>query len=108
MNIPASPSVGRKEKKALGGGTVSTFLWAQKEATLLKLKSAGEGGGCLATERKVGQPGLFISFPKVLGPGCAVMKIIGPVGTGQAQQPSQSDLMLPNFTLFRLWFSSFR
>ncbi|KAL0620562.1 hypothetical protein AAY473_008887 [Plecturocebus cupreus] len=27
---------------------------------------------------------------------------------GPAQQPSQSDLMLPNFTLFRLWFSSFR
>lgn len=27
---------------------------------------------------------------------------------GPAQQPSQSVLMLPTFTLFRLWFSSFR
>lgn len=27
---------------------------------------------------------------------------------GPAQQPSHSVLMLPTFTLFRLWFSSFR
>lgn len=27
---------------------------------------------------------------------------------GPAQQPSQSDLTPPNFTLFRLWLSNFR
>lgn len=49
---------------------VSTFLWAQKEATLLNLKSPGEGEGWLTTERKARQPGCFTSFPSVLGPMC--------------------------------------
>lgn len=41
---PSIP-LGGQEKEAPGRGTVSTFLWAQKEATLLNLKSPGEGEG---------------------------------------------------------------
>lgn len=54
-------------------------------------------------------------FQALLGPSlmlraqCAeVMERRGLWELGTAQQPSQSDLMLPNFTLFRLWLSSFR
>lgn len=99
--------LGREERGgAPGRGTISTVLWAQKEAAFIDLQSPGEGEGCVTTELKAGQPGPSTSFPSILSL-CAVMTA-GPVGTGPAQQPSQSDLMLPNFTLFRLWFSSFR
>jgi hypothetical protein len=50
----------------------------------------------------------FFVLPGRSRPGCQMGWRGRAMEAGPAQQPNQSDLMLPNFTLFRLWFSSFR
>lgn len=50
MQISKHPLGWAGRRSSTREGTVSTFLWAQKEATLLNLKSPGEGEGWLTTE----------------------------------------------------------